>query len=220
VNFDVWYAIESLPALVVGALVTVEVAILAILLGLIVAGLLTIGRQSAPRSAGLLIAAYVSLARGTPLFIQVLFVYYTLPSFGIDIPVFAAGVIALSLNGGAYITEMLRGGLTAIPRGHIEAARALGMPGSLIWRHIKLPQLFIFVLPPLTVEFAALVKASSLLSIISLVELTRTAQGLISDSFKPVEIWIMTGCIYFVLCYAVSSATRHIERLTANWRLV
>lgn len=219
-KFDFGYALRSVPVLLHGAAVTVEVALLAVMLGVVVGVILTLLRQLGSRFLGYLVAAHISLARGTPLFIQILVVYYALPGIGLDVPRFSAGVIALSLNGGAYIAEMIRGGLSAIPRGQIDAARAFGMNSSLVWRHIKLPQVFVLILPPLTVEFAALLKASSLLSVIAVVELTRTAQGIISDSFRPVEIWITTGVLYFGMCYGLGAVTRRFERLAAVWRPV
>lgn len=214
-RFDFGYAATALPALLRGAVVTVQVALLAVLLGVVVGVIITLLRQSRFRALRSLAAAHVSFARGTPLFVQILVVYYALPAVGIDVPRFAAGVMALSLNGGAYISEMIRGGLSAVPRGQIDAARALGMRNPLIWRHVKLPQVFILILPPLAVEFAALLKASSLLSVIAVIELTRTAQGIISDSFRPVEVWITTGLLYFCMCYGLTAATRRFERVTA-----
>ena len=219
-KFDVAYALKALPALLHGAVVTVEAALLAVLLGVVVGVVLALMRQSGIRALHYLAAAHISLARGTPLFIQILIVYYALPAIHLDVPRFAAGVIALSLNGGAYIAEMIRGGLSAIPRGQLDAARAFAMPRSLVWRHIILPQVFVLILPPLTVEFSALLKASSLLSVIAVIELTRTAQGIISDSFRPIEIWIVTGLLYFVMCFSLGAVTRRLERLAAVWRPV
>jgi polar amino acid transport system permease protein len=156
--------------------------------------------------------------RGTPLFIQVLMVYYVLPAVGLDIPRFFAGVIALSLNSGAYVTEILRGGLSAIPRGQLDAARSVGMPRSLIWRRILLPQTFVLVLPPLTVEFTSLLKASALLSVIAVVELTRTAQQIVAATFRPVELWLVTGALYFVMCFTLGGAARWLEQRAAVYR--
>ena len=214
-KFDFAYAARALPALLRGAVTTIEVALLAVLLGVVVGIVITLLRQARFPVLRHFAAAHVSFARGTPLFMQILLVYYALPAIHIDVPRFWAGVIALSLNGGAYISEMIRGGLTAVSKGQIDAARALGMPNQLIWRHVKLPQVFILILPPLAVEFAALVKASSLLSVIAVIELTRTAQGIISDSFRPVEIWITTGVLYFLICYGLTAITKHFERVSA-----
>jgi polar amino acid transport system permease protein len=207
--------IDAVPWLMRGAAVTLETSLLAIVLGM-PAG---IGLAMAVRSRLRPIArVYISFARGTPLFIQIMLVFFVLPSLGLDIPRFYAGVIALSLNSGAYIAEMIRGGLTAIRPGQIEAARALAMPRFLMWRHIILPQVLAVILPPLTVEFTALLKASALLAVIGTVELTRTGQQMVASTFRPLEIWLMVGVFYFVMCYALASLTRYLERTTRVYR--
>lgn len=217
-NLELRPAVEAFPFLLQGALVTLETSLLAVVLGVLVGTALTVLRQSPFRPVEWACQAYMSVMRGTPLFIQILMVYYVLPAVGLDIPRFAAGVIALSLNSGAYVTEILRGGLSAIRRGQIDAARAVGMPRWRIWRHVLLPQAFVLVLPPLTVEFTSLLKASALLSVIAVVELTRTAQQIIAATFRPIEIWLATGALYFVMCSALSVAARWLERRAAVYR--
>jgi polar amino acid transport system permease protein len=218
-KFQWHYVAEALPFLLRGALVTLEVSLLAVLLGLLVGIILTLARQLRIRGLNYLVLLYISLMRGTPLFIQILIVYLGLPILGLDVPRLEAGVIALSLNSGAYITEMIRGGLTAIPQGQTDAARALGMRTRLIWGHIILPQVLFLILPPLTVEFTGLLKASALLSVIAVVELTRTAQQIIGGTFRPVEVWITTGVLYFIMCYALGAVTRRFERIASVYRL-
>jgi polar amino acid transport system permease protein len=218
VTFELRYAVEALPLLLRGALVTLETSVLAVVLGVAVGIGLTVLRQSGRRPIEWACQAYMSVMRGTPLFIQVLMVYYVLPAVGLDIPRFFAGVIALSLNSGAYVTEILRGGLSAIPRGQVDAARSVGMPRSLIWRHVLLPQTFVLVLPPLTVEFTSLLKASALLSVIAVVELTRTTQQIVAATFRPVELWLTTGVLYFAMCFALGTAARWLEGRAAAYR--
>jgi His/Glu/Gln/Arg/opine family amino acid ABC transporter permease subunit len=211
--------LSSLPALLKGAEITLAASALGIVLGVVVGVALAVAREAGGQALRLLVRVYVSFARGTPLFIQILVLFFVLPAIGVDIPKFYAGVIALSLNSGAYVSEMIRGGLTAVPPGQIEAARALAMPRPLIWRHIVLPQVFALILPPLTVEFIALVKASALLSVIGVVELTRTAQQIVAVTFKPVGIWIAVGVLYFVMCFALAALTRRVERATLVYRM-
>jgi len=217
-KFDVGAIVDALPYLLQGAKLTLAMSVLAILLGIPVGIAIFIGLQSGSRLLRKPILLYISFARGTPLFIQILIVYYLLPSIGLDMPSFFAAVIALSLNSGAYISEMIRGGLTAVPRGQIEAARALAMPRRLIWRRITLPQIFALILPPLTVEFTALLKASALVSVIGVVELTRTAQQIVAATFRPIEIWLVVGVLYFIMCFALGALARRIERATAVFR--
>jgi polar amino acid transport system permease protein len=216
--FQSRYVSDALPFLLQGALVTLEASLLAVVLGLGVGLVLTVIRQSRVRVLHHIVSLYISLMRGTPLFIQILLVFFVLPAVGLDVPRFQSGVIALSLNSGAYITEIIRGGLTAVPRGQLDAARALGMRTSLMWRHITLPQVFFLVLPPLTVEFTGLLKASALLSVIAVVELTRTAQQIIAGTFRPLEVWVTTGVLYFIMCFALGSVTRRFERLASAYR--
>jgi polar amino acid transport system permease protein len=211
--------LSSLPTLLKGAEITLAASFFGVVLGVLVGVALAIAREAGGRALQLLVRVYVSFARGTPLFIQILVIFFVLPAIGFDVPKFYAGVIALSLNSGAYVSEMIRGGLTAVPRGQIEAARALAMPRRLIWWHILLPQVFALILPPLTVEFIALIKASALLSVIGVVELTRTAQQIVAATFQPVGIWIATGALYFVICFALATLTRRIERATLVRRL-
>ena len=218
-KFDAQVILSQLPWLLKGAELTLSVSLLGIVFGVVVGIALALALQTTFLPLVYFVRVYISFARGTPLFIQILIVFFILPSVGIDISRFTSGVVALSLNSGAYISEMIRGGLTAIARSQIEAARALGMRRSLIWRRIILPQVLTVILPPLTVEFASLVKYSALLSVIGVVELTRTAQQIIAATYKPIEIWLTVGVLYFIMCFALGFLTRGIERATAVYRL-
>jgi len=218
-KFDFNVIVVQLPWLLKGAELTLSVSLLGIFFGTLVGVALALAQQSAISPLLYFVRVYISFIRGTPLFIQILIVFFILPSIGIDISRFTSGVVALSLNSGAYISEMIRGGLTSIRRGQIEAGRALGMPRPLIWRRIILPQVFTVILPPLTVEFASLLKYSALLSVIGVVELTRTAQQIIAATFKPIEIWLTVGVLYFIMCFALGVLTRRIERATTIYRL-
>ena len=209
---------DALPFLLEGAETTLALSLLGIALGIVVGVLIALALQNGGRVLRGFARVYVSFARGTPLFVQILVVFYFLPAIGLEIPGFWAGVLALSLNSGAYISEMIRGGLTAIRPGQIEAARAVAMPRSLIWRHIILPQVMTLILPPLTVEFVSLVKYSAFLSIIGVIELTRTAQQIVAATFAPIEIWVTVAVIYFLICFSLSMVTRRIEQATAVYR--
>jgi polar amino acid transport system permease protein len=209
--FQPHYIWDALPQLLLGAAVTLEVSTLAIAVGLVVGLVLTICRQLSFRPVNILTSVYISFARGTPLFIQVLIVYFTLPAIGLDVSQIVAGVMALSLNSAAYITEIIRGGLSAIAPGQIDAAHAIGLRRWHIWRDIILPQTLTAILPPLTIELTAVLKASALLSVIAVVELTRKAQEVISGNFRPVEIWAAAGLLYFVMCRTLSVITKRLE---------
>ena len=162
-------------------------------------------------------AVYVEVMRGTPLLVQILFVYFVLPSVGVNLPAFTSGVLALTLNAAAYISETIRAGILSIDAGQMEAARALGMSYWQSMRRIILPQTFRRVVPPLTNEGIALLKDSSLVSVIGLTELARTGQELASRYAAPLTIWPIVALVYLALTFPL---TRVAERLEQRWRPV
>jgi len=195
-----------------GALITFEISLIGALLGIVVGFILILMRMSSLKLIKYLAEIYISIFRGTPLLLQIFFIYYALPGLlGIDLPPFMAGVLALSLNSGAFVTEVLRGGISAIPHGQFEGAKALGLKRRVIWGRIILPQVFIMILPPLTNELTMLVKASPLLSVITVVELTRTAQQIMMSTYRPVEVMLAAAMLYFVICFALTRLTHRLK---------
>jgi polar amino acid transport system permease protein len=212
VDYDFSYLVSIMPLLLKGASITFQVSIYGALWGIAVGLVLTALRLARLRTLNLLASGYISLFRGTPLLVQIFFVYYALPGLiGLDLPPFLAGVLALSLNSGAFVTEIIRAGISAVHRGQWEAAKALALKRRVIWSRIILPQVFTKILPPLTNEFTMLVKASPLLSVITVVELTRTAQQIMLESFRPVEALTAAAIFYFFICFLLSSLTRRLE---------
>jgi His/Glu/Gln/Arg/opine family amino acid ABC transporter permease subunit len=207
---------HDLIYLLIGAWATIKISALATVFGLLTGVLAAVLRQSNVAPLRACVAIYANIVRGTPLFMQIMVIYFLLPAVGIDVNRVVAGVIALSLNSGAYISEMIRGALTSIAPGEIEAAQALAMPNHWIWLRIVLPQVFTLILPPLTIEFAALVKGSALLSIIGVVELTRSAQQIISATFEPLPTWVETALIYFVICFCLGQMTRIMRNISVG----
>ncbi len=211
-DFDIGHLLNSIPLMLKGALITFEISIIGALLGIIVGFILILMRMSPLRPIKYLAEIYISIFRGTPLLLQIFFIYYALPGLlGIDLPPFIAGVLALSLNSGAFVTEVLRGGISAVPRGQFEGARALGLKRRVIWGRIILPQVFIMILPPLTNELTMLVKASPLLSVITVVELTRTAQQIMILTYRPVEVILAAATLYFVICFMLTRLTHRLQ---------
>ena len=211
-DFDIGHLLNSIPLMLKGALITFEISIIGALLGIIVGFILILMRMSPLRPIKYLAEIYISIFRGTPLLLQIFFIYYALPGLlGIDLPPFIAGVLALSLNSGAFVTEVLRGGISAVPRGQFEGARALGLKRRVIWGRIILPQVFIMILPPLTNELTMLVKASPLLSVITVVELTRTAQQIMILTYRPVEVILAAATLYFVICFMLTRLTHRLR---------
>lgn len=207
--------IDQWVRLLEGAWLTLQISLLATICGTIIGVLAAMAGRSS-RWLRVAVAVYVSFIRGTPLFIQILVLYFILPGFGLDLTSFQTGVVVLSINSGAYISEMIRGALTAIPQGQVEAAQALALAPRQIWMQILLPQVFRLIVAPLTVEFTALLKASALLSIIGVVELTRTAQQIITVTYEPTPTWLAVGVLYFAMCFALGLLTRGLQRMVSN----
>jgi ABC-type amino acid transport system permease subunit len=157
-------------------------------------------------------ATYVEVMRGTPLLVQILFIYFVLPAFGVNLPAVTSGILALSLNSAAYVGEIFRAGILSIDAGQMEGARALGMTYWQAMRHIILPQTFRRVVPPLTNEGIALLKDSSLVSVIGLTELARTGQELASRYAAPLTIWPLVALLYIALTFPLTRMAQYLER--------
>lgn len=181
-------------------LVSVEAIIIALCIGTILSILRLGGDSVINRVAKALIQIYISFVRGTPLLIQIYIIYQTLSILGLNLSNYTSGVIALSLNSGGFIAEIMRGGFSAIPKGQIEAAEAMGMSRFKVWTRIMLPQVFKIVMPQLTSEFINVIKASPMLSILAVVELTRVAQRLVSQTYVTIPFYFAIAVLYFIIC--------------------
>lgn len=192
------------PFFVEAALVTLELTALALVLGLAVAALAATARMSRSAVLRAIGTLYVSLFRGTPCLIQLFVLYFGGPQIGINLDPFAAGVIGLGLNIGAYMAESIRGAVVAVDRGQTEAARTIGFGRFQTLRKVVLPQAARLMIRPLGVNTVALLKGSALVSTISVVELTYTAQRFIGSTYKPFEIFDVAALLYMVMVYAVA----------------
>lgn len=211
-QFDFLALYKALPALLAGALVTLRVTALSIAVGLVIglgAGLARVWPNSFLRGIS---SAYIELIRGTPLLVQIFLVYFGLPALGLNLDPFVAGVLAMGINSGAYVGEIVRGGIESIAQGQMEAALSLGMSWWQAMYYVILPQALFRILPPLGNEFIALLKDSSLVSTIAIAELTRTGQIIITRTFKSFEIWMGVALFYFVMTYAISRAVKYSEK--------
>jgi His/Glu/Gln/Arg/opine family amino acid ABC transporter permease subunit len=198
-----------------GVWMTGVMAVSSLLLGLPFGLCLALARvQSKPWFAAPA-AVYVEIMRGTPLLVQILFIYFVLPSVGINLPAYTSGILALTLNAAAYISEVIRAGILSIDAGQMEAASALGMSYWQAMRRIVLPQTFRRVVPPLTNEGIALLKESSLVSVIGLTELARTGQELASRYAAPLTIWPLVALLYLALTFPLTRMSEYLER---RWR--
>jgi polar amino acid transport system permease protein len=183
----------------IGAAITAGVSIVAILLGLGIGVLIctaSLARGAVARMAGRL---YISFFRGSPLLVQLLLIYYLLPAAGINVPSLVAAVLGLALCTAAYQAENLRGGFLSVAPGLIEAAQMLGLSSRQILLRIRLPIALRLTLPAVLNEAIMILKASSLVSVVGIEELTRSAQNLATSTYRPIPIYAVAGAFYLVL---------------------
>lgn len=211
-DFDFAIALTYWPLFLKGLGVTLLTSVAGAMLGIVVGACLTLVHSMTAAWVRWLAATYVSFFRGTPLIVQVFLAYYALPSMlHISVPAYVAGVAALGMNSGAFVSEILRGGLATIPRGQFEAARALGMSGFTMWRFVVFPQVMRVCLPPLTNELTILIKATPVLSVITLIDLTRAAQLVMNQSFLPIESFVTAAVLYFCVLFGLSLMSHALE---------
>ena len=177
---------------------TLLISILGIALGLVVGALICAAALSRSTAFRWFAALWVSFLRGVPLLVQLLLCYYLLPLIGINVPAMVAAVVTVGVCSSAYVSEIWRGAIIALPMGQTEAATAIGMRPHDIWTRVILPQAFRISLPALVNELILLVKASSLVSLVGILEVTRASQAQAATTFRPLEVYIAAACIYLV----------------------
>jgi polar amino acid transport system permease protein len=202
--FSTTVFVQGLPLLLHAALATIGISLAGLVIGFFVAIGVCAARLSPKRWLRMFGGAYVFFFRGVPMLVQLLLVYYLLPFAGINVSPIVAALSAVSLCSASYIAEILRGGFLSIPPGHLEAARMLGLSPFDMVRRILVPQAFRLTLPSLVNEMVLLIKASSLISVVGVAELTRTAQNIAASTYRPLEAYLAAGLIYFVICGALA----------------
>lgn len=203
VPMDLTLIQRTFPFFLEAAWITVQISVLALLLGFLVAIVLVAARLSTVFTFRCLARLYISVFRGTPCLVQLFIIYFGGPQIGLELEPFAAGVIGLGLNIAAYMAESIRGAITNVDPGQEEAARSIGFGrGQTLW-FITLPQAAKLMIRPLGVNAVALIKGSALVSTISVVELSYTAQRFISSTYKPFEIFMVSALLYIVMVYSV-----------------
>ncbi len=213
--------LAALPDLLRAVPLTIELVALALLVGVMIALPTALARLSHAVPLRWAATAYVFFFRGTPLLVQIFLIYYGLSQFGavrasiawlILKEPFWCALIALSLNTGAYTAEVFRGGILSVPHNQIEAARAIGMSPVTTFRRVIWPQAIRQALPAYGNEMILMVKASSLASTVTLMDITGVARTLASDTYMPIEIYMTAALIYLCLTYAMSQAIHLVER--------
>ncbi|MBB5703868.1 polar amino acid transport system permease protein [Ochrobactrum daejeonense] len=206
---------DNLPQLLWAARLTFMVSVLGVGIGLALGALVCAARLSPLKPVRVASAVYISFFRGVPLLVQLLLFYYLLPVIGLNVPPMVAAVGTVGLCSAAYVAEYLRGAINAIPPGQLEAAVTLGFAPHRIWTRILLPQAVRISLPSLVNELILLVKASSLVSLVGITELTRTSQALASATYRPLEIFTMAAVVYLSINLCLALLGRYLERRSA-----
>jgi len=217
---DFAFAWETLVSLLAAVPLTLQLAASAILLGTVLALLLALARLSGIRPLDWLARLYIFVFRGTPLLVQIFLIYYGMGQFpairhSIVWPLlrepYWCAILALMLNTAAYSAEIIRGGLLSVPHGQIEAARASGMSSFLVFRRITLPLAIRQALPGYGNEMISMVKATSLASIITLMEVTGTAAKIISETYRVIEVFVVAGAVYLLINFVLTRLVGLIE---------
>ena len=212
-EFDLSLVTDSLPLLLQGALVTLEITALAVGLGLVFGLVAALAQLSKFAPLRLTAKVYVDFIRGTPLLVQIFIIYFALPVvIGHRIDPFFAAVAACSINSGAYVAEIFRAGIQSIEIGQMRAGLSLGMNWTMTMRYIILPQAFKRIIPPLGNEFIAMLKDSSLVSVIGFEELTRSGQLIIAETYGSLEIWSAVAIIYLVMTLTITRIVSVLEK--------
>ncbi|MEA4927005.1 MAG: amino acid ABC transporter permease [Syntrophomonadaceae bacterium] len=207
---------NNIPYFLEGAVLTLQITTLSVLFGLVLGLILGLFKLSGSRPLYYFASAYIDFFRGTPLFVQILLLYFGILPLFMDATAFVAAVISCSLNCGAYTAEIVRAGIQAVDRGQMEAARSLGMNTRQAMTYVILPQAFKIVIPPLLNEFIAVLKDTSLVAVIAAEELTLRGKLLYSTYFEAAWIWGTVAIIYFIMTKTLALIGDYIERRMAT----
>ena len=195
-----------------GFLMTIVISTGSLIVSLLIGTLTALGQNSKILVINYICKVYIQLIRGTPLLVQIYFFYYIIgTAWGINNR-YIAGIIILSLFEGAYVAEIIRGGLASIENKQYEIAKAIGLDSVKTFRFVTFPILMARILPALTGQFTSIIKDSSLLSVIAVIELTQTIQEISAENFRMFENYIFVGFLYFILTFAVSMLSKVFER--------
>jgi len=211
-QLDFSVVIKNLPLFLKGVFLTVEISFFAIVIGLVIGILGAAARTSRFKTLHVIGATYVEVFRNTPLLIQIFIIFFGLPGLGIKLSPYASGLTALVLYVGAYNTEVIRAGLEAVAKGQVEAAKSLGLTGVQTFLYIVLPQTLRISLPALGNNWVALVKNSSLVSVIGMVELTWVASDLNALTFRSFELFGAATLFYLILIFILTNIQNFVEK--------
>ena len=211
---DIQFMLDILPKMLLAALVTLEISVLAVVFSIALGILLTTWKLLGGKVSGALIQAFVEFTRGVPQLVQIAIIYFALPRFGLVLNEFWTGVVALTFIGAGYAIEIIRGAVESLDRGQRESAISLGLSELQTLFLVLYPQAVRRILPPLTNELANVIKASALLSVISVNELTKVANDIIFEYFVVIEVLIELAGLYIVIIGGLIWLSRALEKRT------
>jgi polar amino acid transport system permease protein/polar amino acid transport system substrate-binding protein len=204
---------DSLPSLLSGLGVTIEIAVISLILAVILGIILGIFSISTSRILKTISTVYIYMVRGTPLMIQALFLFFGVgQALNIRFDPVVAAIITLTINASAYMAEIFRGGIQAVDNGQMEAARSLGLSYYKAMRKVILPQAIKIMVPSILNQFIVTLKDTSILSVISIRELTLSGQIIIARNFKPLQMYAIVAVMYFIIITLLTLVSRHVER--------
>jgi polar amino acid transport system permease protein len=205
--------VRSFPLLLAGAGLTIRLTCIAVGMGILIGTFVGIGRVSKNKFIFTLSSIYVNFIRGTPLLVQLYLFYFGLPALlGFPIPPFPAAILSMSINSGAYVAEIVRAGIQSIDQGQMEAARSLGMTYHQAMKYVIIPQTFKRIIPPLGNEFIAMLKDSSIVSVIALEELVRKGYLVMGRTFRSFEVWTAVAFLFLFMTFPIAQLVNFAER--------
>ena len=200
-----------------GAKFTLILAFFSVFLGVIGGTIFALMKISRNMILNMIASTYIEIIRGTPLLVQLYIIFYGLPYVGVDLPDMIAGILALSINSSAYVAEIIRGGINAIDKGQMEAARSLGMSYNMAMMYIIIPQAIKNIIPVLGNEFIVIIKESSIVSVIGIHELSYNADTVRGNIFRPFEPLLVSALMYFIMTFTLSKFMKRVEeRMNIN----
>ncbi|MCC3867881.1 amino acid ABC transporter permease [Terrisporobacter mayombei] len=217
-NLDFRFLIPYMHQFVDAAKITLQLGIWTFFISLLLSIMIGFLRAyKVPKTIKIILGVYVEVFRGTPLLVQLFLIYYGLPSFNITLEPMTCAIIGLSLNSAAYMSEIIRGAILSIDKGQYEAAFSLGYSKVKTYIQIILPQSFRVALPSLMNSFASIIKETSLVSIISIAEITRVGNQIYARTLRPFEVYLVIALIYLVMTYSISLLAKFIEGRSTRW---
>jgi len=210
-KLDYSILIERIPNLLMGCLVTLELSLASLVLGMLIGVVLALFRISSVRVLRSFSMAYIWVVRGTPLLVQLFILYFGLPQLGIEMSSMTAGILGIGLNTAAYIAEVIRSGIIAIDSGQMEAAESLGMSYPKAMVRIIAPQVMRIITPSLLNQFIITLKNSSIASLVTITELTRAGNQIIYATFRSFEVYTVVALLYLIMCSALMVLSKYVE---------